>query len=443
MSREGSRHITDGQMRNIKCTSDMKEMSTKQMLIAKVASEHAGEALTNLHQHIDEEWLAESLTRLNRRSTPGVDGIKYQEYEKDHQTLLPDLLNRFKSGKYHAPPVRRIYIEKSDGKMRPIGIPTIEDKILQGAVKMVMEPIYEGIFYDTSYGFRTGRSQHQALERIWNEVMNNRILYILEADIENYFGSIDHPQLRAILDERIKDGVIRRQIDKWLKAGVMEDQVLHYEKEGTPQGGIISPLLSNIYLHTVLDAWYDEIKGLLKGRSFLVRYADDFVIGFELKEDAQRVMNVIFKRFAKYGLRLHPEKTRLVTLSKYDRLPNTFDFLGFTHYMGLSQNGKRVLKRKTSKKKLRKCLSATQTWIKKNRHMKLCLLTEKLNVKLRGHYNYYGIAGNSYSISKFYRSVCRHLFHTLNRRGGKYMLWDKFNKLIEITYPLLLPKITH
>lgn len=274
--------------------------------------------------------------------------------------------------------------------------------------------------------------------------MNNRILYILEADIENYFGSINHGQLREMLDVRIKDGVIRKQIDKWLKAGIMEDKVLHYEKEGTPQGGTISPLLSNIYLHTVADAWYEEIKDLLKGRSFLVRYADDLVLGFEHKEDALRVMNVIFKRFAKYGLTLHPEKTRLVTLSKYDKnLPDTFDFLGFTHYMGVSRNGKRVLKRKTSKKKLCKSLKATFTWIKENRHMKVCQLIEKLNVKLRGHYNYYGITGNSRSLGIYLHSIGRYLFRTLNRRGGKRRNWEAFNNQILVSFPLLQPKIYH
>jgi len=422
----------------------MQAVSTKQELIAKTATEHAGKPLTNLHHYINEGWLEESLNRLNRSSASGVDGTTYHEYEEEKGKKLPDLLDRFKSGKYYAPPVRRIYIEKGDGKKRPIGIPTIEDKILQCAVKMVMEPVYESDFYDTSYGFRPGRSQHQALERIWEEVMDNRILYILEADIENYFGSINHSQLREMLDERIKDGVIRKQIDKWLKAGVMEEEVLHYEKDGTPQGGNISPLLSNIYLYTVLDAWYEEIKGLLKGRSFLVRYADDFVIGFELKEDALRVMNVIFKRFAKYGLILHPEKTRLVTLSKYDKnLPDTFDFLGFTHYMGLSRNGKRILKRKTSKKKLRKSLKATTKWIKENRHMKICLLFDKLNVKLRGHYNYYGITGNSKSMGLYLHSICRYLFQTLNRRGGKTRNWETFNSQVLVSYPLLQPKIYH
>ncbi|HRY31357.1 MAG TPA: reverse transcriptase domain-containing protein [Bacteroidales bacterium] len=305
----------------------METMSTKRELIAKTARAHAGEPITNLHHYIDESWLEESLKKLNKNSAAGVDGKTYEEYERESGRKLPDLLGRFKTGSYYAPPVRRIYINKENGKRRPIGIPTIEDKILQEAVKMVVEPVYEQDFYDTSYGFRPGRSQHQALERVWQEVMDNHVLYILDADIENYFGSIDHGQLRMLLDQRIKDGVVRKQIDKWLKAGVMEDETLHYEREGTPQGGVISPLLSNIFLHTVLDAWYHEIKVLLKGKSFMVRYADDFVMGFERKEDAQRVMKVIFKRFSKYGLRLHPEKTRMISLSKYDQsLPATFDF---------------------------------------------------------------------------------------------------------------------
>lgn len=422
----------------------MEEVSTKQKLIAKTAKEHADKALTNLHHYIDEEWLEESLKRLNRSSATGVDGETYQQYEDEKGRRLPELLSSFKSGRYYAPPVRRIYIKKGDGKKRPIGIPTIEDKILQGAVKMVMEPVYESDFYDTSFGFRAGRSQHQALQKIWDEVMNKRILYILEADIENYFGSIDHGKLREILDVRINDGVIRKQIDKWLKAGIMEEGVLHYESEGTPQGGTISPLLSNIYLHTVLDTWYEEIKGMLGGKSFLVRYADDFVMGFESKVDAMRVMNVIFKRFAKYSLKLHPEKTRLVTLTKYDSLPTTFDFLGFTHYIGKSRKGKRVLKRKTSKKKLRKSLTLIRTWIKTNRHRKISQLVDMLNIKLRGHYNYYGITDNLRSLGIFYNTVRRYLFWTLNRRGGsKRMPWEWFNQLLLKSFPLIKPKIYH
>ncbi len=422
----------------------METMSTKRELIAKTARAHAGKPITNLHHYIDESWLEESLKKLNKNSATGVDGKTYEEYEMESRRMLPDLLRRFKTGSYYAPPVRRIYIKKENGKRRPIGIPTIEDKILQEAVKMVVEPVYEQDFYDTSYGFRPGRSQHQALERVWQEVMDNRVLYILDADIENYFGSIDHEHLRGLLDQRIKDGVVRKQIDKWLKAGVMEDETLHYEKEGTPQGGVISPLLSNIFLHTVLDAWYHEIKVLLKGKSFLVRYADDFVMGFETKEDAQRVMNVIFKRFSKYGLRLHPEKTRMISLSKYDQsLPATFDFLGFTHYMGVSRNGKRVLKRKTSKKSLRKSLRSIFTWLKANRHVKVRLLIEQLNIKLRGHYNYFGITGNSRSLGSYSHMVCRFLFIWLNRRGGSKLNWEQFSNGVLRVYPLHPPKIYH
>jgi RNA-directed DNA polymerase len=420
----------------------MQKVSTKQLQIADIAKQHAGEGLTNLHQYIDAEWLEMSMKELNKKSAAGIDHTTYEEYERCKGERLPELLLQFKTGKYKAPPVRRTYIEKEDGKKRPLGIPTIEDKVLQNAVRRVVEPIYEQEFADYSYAYRTGKSAHQALERVWHEIMAKHIRYILDLDIQNFFGSMVHSHMREMLSKRVKDGVIRRQIDKWLNAGIFEEGVIKYEEDGTPQGGIISPLLSNIYLHNVADEWYKEIAPLLKGKSFMVRFADDCTLGFERKEDAQRVMKVIWKRFAKYGLTLHPEKTRLVEF-KPEKGGTTFDFLGFTHYWGKSKKGKQVVKRQTSKKKLKKATQAVSTWVRENRHQKVCLLITALNRKLKGHYAYYGITHNSEGISNFFDAVCRILFKWLNRRGGKRYNWVEYVALIKQYKPLALPCIVH
>ena len=328
---------------------------------------------------------------------------------------------------------------------RPLGIPTIEDKVLQSAVRRVLEPIYEEIFKDFSYGFRPDRSCHKAIEYMFQKVSFGGMRYIIDADIQNYFGSINHGQLRDFLDQRVKDGKVRKMLDKWLKAGILEDETLSYPQEGTPQGGIVSPLLSNIYLHYVLDEWFSEvIQPRLKGRSFIVRYADDFVLGFERAEDANRVMEVLFKRFDKYFLQLHPEKTRLVNLNNPERGNRSFDFLGFTHYMGESRKGKPVLKRKTSKKKYSNALNNVNDWLKRNRHNKIRDIIRSLNAKLRGYYNYYGITFNSRRLAGYYHQVRRLLYKWLNRRGGKPTWpWERFTKLVNQWCPLLKPKIYH
>ena len=314
------------------------------------------------------------------------------------------------------------------------------------SVRRVIEPVYEEGFKPFSYGFRPGRSQHQAIDYLFKEVSFGKKHYIIDADIKNYFGTINHGILREFLDKRIKDGVIRRMIDKWLKAGVMESGNISYPEFGTPQGSVISPILSNIYLHYVLDEWFSEqIQPLLKGKSFIVRYADDFILGFTDKTDAERVMAVLPKRFAKYGLTLHPEKTKLIDLNDIrggnDR---SFDFLGFTHFLSRSLKGYMVLKRKTSSKRLTRAISNVSNYMQSNRHMKLKDLIAALNVKLRGHYNYYGVTFNTRSLNGFYEAVKRRLFKWLNRRGGKVKLnWDRFSSLVETWHPLLKPSIRH
>ena len=421
-------------------------MSTVDLCIAERARQHPDAPLTNLHSFIDLNLLTDSLQSLNKRGAAGVDGQHWDQYNEQREYRLPELLSAFKSGRYRAPAIRRTYIPKGNGKQRPLGLPTVEDKVLQSAVTDVLTPIYEQMFYPNSYGFRPGKSQHQALDKLFKEVSFTGKYYIIDADMANYFGSIDHGRMRAFLDLRIKDGVIRRMIDKWLKAGVLEDARITYPTEGTPQGGVISPLLSNIYLHYVLDEWFIEaIRPRLKGNSSLIRFADDFLLLFDNLEDARRVMKVLPKRLDKYGLTLHPEKTHLIEVNnRGGATPSTFDFLGFTHYMGKSRKGRPVLKRKTSSKKLRASLQRIHDWIKQNRHQPTHELIQQINAKLQGHYGYYGITFNARSINAYYYQTRRMLHKWLQRRGGKRKWsWERYAHLVDELNPLRKPRIVH
>ena len=425
----------------------MSKMSTNELQIAERARKYKQEALMNLSQFITVDMLRNIYQYgLNKNSSSGVDGKYWHNYSLESNFRLPELLTEFKSEKYKAPLIRRVYIQKGKSGKRPLGIPTIEDKILQESVRRVLTPIYEEDFKDFSYGFRKGRSAHDAIEFLFKEVSFKGLHYIIDADIKNFFGSMDHGILREFLDRRVKDGVIRKMINKWLKAGVLEGTQISYPEEGTPQGGLISPLLSNIFLHYVLDEWFSEqIQPLLSGRSTIVRYADDFVLGFENVSDANRVMEVLPKRFEKFKLELHPEKTKIVNLnSKREEGERSFDFLGFTHYIGKSQKGKRILKRKTSSKKLTMALSKVQDWIKHNRVSNLKELIFDLNRKLQGHYSYYGITFNYRGINSYFEQVKRFLHKWLNRRGGRPTWnWERFVKLITEWLPLFKPKIYH
>jgi group II intron reverse transcriptase/maturase len=420
-------------------------MSTVDVHIAERAKKFRDEPLTNLHSFIDLAFLSENFKSLNKKGATGVDGQSWADYNEVKHEQMPKLLAQFKSGSYKAPPIRRTYIPKGNGKVRPLGLPTVEDKLLQKAVTQVLTPIYEQEFCPTSYGFRSGKSQHQALEMLFKEVSFKGKSYVIDADITNYFGSIDHGWLREFLDLRIKDGVIRKMIDKWLKAGVLEDGQISYPDEGTPQGGVISPLLSNIYLHYVLDEWFvKEIQPRLNGESKLIRFADDFLLLFSNKASAQRVMEVLPKRLGKYGLSLHPEKTKLVEVNNgKGKGEQTFDFLGFTHYMSRSRKGKKILKRKTSKKKLKLSLTRLNVWIRNNRHKPVRELITGLNRKLQGHYSYYGITFNGKSLLHYYHRVRRLLFKWMNRKGGKKPLnWEKYQRILN-HYKLLQPRIVH
>jgi len=424
----------------------MKKMLTVEVQIAERARKYPGTVLTNLHHFIDTTMLQESFDILNKKGASGVDEETWYEYNERRDERIPRLLEAFKSGRYHAPNIRRIFISKGDGKQRPLGLPTVESKLLQKAVSKVLTPIYEQVFHDTSYGFRPGRSQHQALDRLFKEVSFEGKRYIIDADIQNYFGSIQHQHLREFLRRRIRDKVTERVIGKWLKAGILYEGNVEYPKEGTSQGDSISPILSNIYLHYVLDEWFaEQIQPLLQGSSTMIRFADDFLLMFSNKEDALRVLKVLPKRFGKFGLALHPEKTKLIDVDDRKRFgPKAFDFLGFTHYIGKSRKGRRVLLRKTSSKKLRLAIRRIGEWIKFSRHRPIKELIALINQKLTGHYAYYGITFNGKMLEVFFEAVKRLLYKWLNRRGGKpAWKWNKFSRLISEWLPLAKPRVYH
>jgi len=424
-------------------------ISTQLHRIATRAREMPGVALRTLAQCIDIAFLREAYRRIRKDGAVGVDRQTAEDYAANLEANLQHLLDRAKSGTYRAPPVRRVHIPKGDGaERRPIGIPTFEAKILQRAVTRVLEAGYEAECLDCSYGFRPTRSAHQALQVLRDGVMAMRGGWVLEVDIRKCFDTLDHRQLRAILRTRVQDGVLLRLLGKWLHAGVLENGAVTSPDAGTPQGGVLSPLLANVFLHEVLDTWFErEVRPRLKGRAVLVRYADDVTMVFAREADAHRGWAVLPKRLARYGLTLHTEKTRLITCHppsakpEGDRRgpsasPPSFDMLGFTPFWGRSRQGYWVVKRKTAGARLSRALRVIARWCRPHRHAPLVWQHAALCRKLHGHDGYYGITGNSVAITRFRWEVRRRWQKWLNRRGARpSMPWPRFDRL-EQRYPL-------
>jgi RNA-directed DNA polymerase len=429
----------------------------KQQRIAELAKRSPQMAFTSLAYLMDIDWLQAAFHRTRKDGASGVDGQTWHGYERHLEKNLQALLDRAKSGTYRAPPVRRVHIPKagSSTETRPIGIPTLEDKVLQRAVVMLLEPIYEQDFDSGSYGFRPGRSAHDALADLWQRTMDSGGGWMLEVDIRKFFDTLDHAHLRKFLQLRVRDGVLQRLIGKWLNAGVMEEGSVSYPQAGSPQGGVISPLLANLYLHYVLDVWFrQEVRPRLRGRAHLIRYADDFVILFQRQDDARRVMEVLPKRFGKYGLELHPDKTRLIPFRRPPcraagggdggpDQPGTFDLLGFTHYWGRTRRGGWAVMRQTASKRLSRAVRSIAQWCRANRHRPVCEQHAILSQKVRGHYAYYGITGNSRKLAEFLNAVERAWRRWLARRNSRRDLaWDRFRRLLQ-RYGLPQPRIVH
>jgi len=406
---------------------------------------------TSLHHLIDLDWMLEAWSLTRKDGAAGIDGRTADDYETDLEADLESLLSRIRSGGYRAPPVRRHFIPKADGSRRPPGIPTFEDKVAQRAVVMLLEPIHEQDFLDCSVGFRPERSAHDAIRSLRDGIMETGQRWVIDADISKYFDSIDHRHLRGFLDLRIEDGVIRRMIDKWLKAGVLDRGALTRTAAGTPQGGVIGPLLANIFLHHVLDRWFvDVARPCLKGRSQLVRYADDFVMSVEDHLDGRRMLAVLGKRFERVGLRLHPGKTRYVDFRfrrPQGRHPatsaTTFTVLGFTHVWGPSRRGKAVVRQVTAKDRYARALKAVREWCFGHMHLPLHAQHRRLARAMAGHYAYYGITGNIRRIKWYHHQVERIWKAALSRRSrtGK-LTWDRMARVLA-RYPLPAARIVH
>jgi group II intron reverse transcriptase/maturase len=447
-------------------TSSSETVSTTLQRIAEQAIQYPETQFTTLAHLIDQDLLREAYRRTRKDSAPGCDGVTAAEYADHLGENLRDLHERLRSGRYQAPPVQRTWLPKDDGSQRPIGKPCFEDKIVQRAVSMLLEQIYEQDFYDFSYGFRPGRSPHQAINDLRDLCWKRNVHWILDADVSGFFDNIDKKLLQEFIKQRVNDGGIRRLIGKWLNAGVLDEGELSYSEKGTPQGGVISPLLANIFLHYVLDEWFvREVQPRMQGRVFIVRFADDFVIGCELESDARRLMEVLPKRFAKHGLTIHPEKTKLIefgrprTKAASQEDPNTpsesnpddgssigngtFDFLGFTWYWARSRKGNWVIKKRTSKKRMKRTQKSYWEWCRANRHLPIAEQHQKLCQKLRGFYQYAGVSCNYAAMKTVLESVKQAWRFWLGRRHcSRAIPWDKFAKMLA-RFPLPRPRIVH
>lgn len=425
-------------------------ISTKLERLAKLAKENPKRAFTSLAHHLDIEWMREAYRRTRKSGATGIDGVTANEYARNLEENLQALLDRVKSGRYRAPPVRRVWIPKSGGESRPLGIPTFEDKVLQRAVAMLLEAIYEQDFMSSSHGFRPRRSAHTALNSLRDQIMSVGGGWIVEVDIQKFFDTLDHGQLRTFLRRRVRDGVLLRLIGKWLNAGVMEKGVTRAVELGTPQGGVISPLLANVFLHEVLDTWFESaVKPRLKGRAFLCRYADDFVVLLSRQDDARRVFAVLPKRFGKYGLTLHPGKTRLVRFRRPLRAadqrgratPSSFVLLGFTHMWARSKRGTWVVRLRTAPERLSRALRNVREWCRRHCHEKVEEQRDGLAAMMRGHFGYFGVTGNFEAIDRYRDEVQRAWFQWLNRRSDQRLSRDRWRMLLK-RHPLPQPRIT-
>lgn len=425
-------------------------ISTKLERIANQARELRGTSVRTLAHYIDADWMREAYRRTRKDGARGIDGQTAAEYAADLEGNLQSLLDRLKSGRYRAPPVRRVHIPKGEGpETRPIGIPTFEDKVAQRAVAMVIEQVYEQEFYNFSYGFRPGRTAHQALEALRGAAWRRGGGWVVEVDIKKFFDSVNHTILQEVLRRRIGDRLLLRLIGKWLNAGVVEGHTLSRPEEGTPQGGVISPLLANILLHDVFDAWLvRDVAPVLHGKAVPVRYADDIAVLFENERDARRFLAVLPKRFGKYGLTLHPDKTRLVPFRRPARVerdedgPGTFTLLGFTLYWARSRRGTWVVKQKTDKDRFRRAIHRIKEWCQQHRHDSLRAQHGMLVKKVQGHYAYYGVSFNSDAMGRFRHAVLRSWWRALQRRSQRHLSWQAMQRIVK-RFPLPPARIVH
>lgn len=424
-------------------------VSTRLAQIAEQSKREPEMVFTTLAHHMDEDFLTEAFHQLRKDAAAGIDKMTVAEYSQNLKENITDLHQRLKTGKYRAQPARRVWIPKSDGSQRPLAILVLEDKIVQRAVAMLLEAVYEPHFHAFSYGFRRKHSAHGALRYLREQSLKLGINWIIDADIAKFFDTIEPLHLRTILQRRVNDGTLLRLIGMWMHVGVLEEGKVIRSETGTPQGGVISPILANIFLHTVLDEWFEtDVRPRMAGSCFLVRFADDFVMGCTFKGDAEKVFGELPKRFERYGLKIHPEKSRMVQFSrpfgKRGKGPGTFAFLGFDHYWGATLKGGWTIKRKTQGKRLRRFLSGMHEWCCKNRHKNIVEQYQTLKSKLRGHYQYYGVRGNYKMLEVAYEHTEKVWKRWLSRRNSKHRLnWEQWMVRWQAICPLPKPRIVH
>jgi len=426
---------------------------TKLALISERARKEPDCQFTSLAHLLDAGFLKQCYLGLGRDRACGVDGVTWRAYGERLEENLNALVARMKAKRYKPQPARRVYIPKDEHAKRPLGLPALEDKIVQKGIVRILEAIYEADFLDCSYGFRPGRNCHGALNAVDKTIMTQPVNHVIDADIKGFFDNVSHDWMMECLRVRISDPSLLLLIRRFLKAGHMESGLIVATEKGTPQGGNLSPILSNIFLHYVLDLWFEKcVKPQARGVCHLVRYADDFLCLVQYVDDAQRIEQALRERFSKFGLELHPDKTRVMSFGRYEqenakrqkRRGHTFDFLGFTHYCGESRRGKFIVGRKTSAKKFRAKCRAMNVWLKAVRNA--CKAKEWwpiLCAKLRGHYQYYGVSGNMRSLQRYYQLTIRLVRKWLNRRSQrKSFNWERFRSYLE-HYPLPRPRIVH
>ncbi len=429
--------------------------ATKLTLINKRSIQKPQEKFTSLAHLLNEDYLMECYQELKKNKAAGIDGKRKEDYtEETIRQEIAQTVSKMKARKYRPKPVRRVYIKKQNNKQRPLGIPSVIDKAVQLGIKKILEAIYEPHFFDTSYGFRPNRNCHQALKAVYRVVMTKPVNWLIDADIKGFFDNVDHHWLIECLNQKIADPRFRTIIIKFLKAGVMEQGKYYDVEKGTPQGGVLSPMLANIYLHYVLDLWFERVeKQRVTGYTEMIRYADDYIITAQTKQEAQQILQDLKERLKKFNLELSKDKTRLIEFGRYaaensrnrgKRKPETLDFLGFTHYCSKSRKENFLLKAKTSREKMNKKLKELNQWLKSVRNV----LTGKdiwkiLASKLQGHYNYYGISGNSRAIQTYYYQALQLTFKWLNRRSQKQSFnWLQYTQYL-VRYPLPKPALVY
>ncbi len=427
-------------------------VETKLLRIAAKARKEPKLKFVNLYYLMNEEMLLERFKRLSENKAAGIDEVTKNEYAENLEANIRDLVSRLHRMAYRPQPVRRVYIPKAgSGKLRPLGIPCMEDKLVQSALAGILGAIYEEEFVEGSYGFRPGRSCHDALRALSQAEEEEGTNYIAEADIKGFFDNVDHDWLMKMLEQRIADKRVLRMVKRFLKSGVMESGKTRASEEGVPQGGSISPVLANVYLHYALDLWFEKVyRKSCKGKVRLIRFADDFVVCFQNREDAMRFPAALGERLAKFGLEVEPTKTKVLEFGRdaerragaRGEKPETFDFLGFTHYCSRTKDGKRFrMKRVTSRKKFRAKLVTFKAWLKINRMKPTQWIMQQVELKLRGHYQYYGVTDNYRGIARFHREVTKLLFKWMNRRSQRRSYrWEEFERLLQL-FPLPQPRV--